>query len=126
MVHRVRREPDRPHHDRRGGYRIPIPTVDTVPSGITAGPDGALWFTESNFTQIGRLSLPLVLRVAPGTNVAAALSTKARMVMSESEASFASCFRRLLRKLSEIASSHQPLALASMRRPALGRRQAGP
>jgi virginiamycin B lyase len=27
-----------------------------VPEGITAGPDGALWFTEFNVNQIGRIT----------------------------------------------------------------------
>src|SRR5436309_1380140 len=35
-----------------------IPTAVSSPSGITAGPDGALWFTEQNgaVNQIGRLT----------------------------------------------------------------------
>ena len=31
-----------------------IPTTNSQPSAITAGPDGALWFTESNSNKIGR------------------------------------------------------------------------
>jgi virginiamycin B lyase len=33
---------------------FPVPTVGSLPAGITAGPDGALWFTESN--KIGRVT----------------------------------------------------------------------
>src|SRR5258708_31675860 len=33
-----------------------IPTTDSVPTGITAGPDGALWFTEKIKKKIGRLT----------------------------------------------------------------------
>ena len=32
---------------------FPTPTVRSQPSGITTGPDGALWFTEGD--QVGRL-----------------------------------------------------------------------
>jgi hypothetical protein len=32
-----------------------IPTANSHPYGITAGPDGNLWFTESNGNQIGRI-----------------------------------------------------------------------
>lgn len=31
------------------------------PNGITSGPDGALWFTESSYNSIGRLSVSGVL-----------------------------------------------------------------
>src|SRR6266700_1219151 len=34
----------------------PVPTARSSPSGITAGPDGNLWFTENGSTQIGRIS----------------------------------------------------------------------
>jgi virginiamycin B lyase len=34
---------------------VPIPTGNTFPIGIAAGPDGALWFTECNGNAIGRL-----------------------------------------------------------------------
>jgi virginiamycin B lyase len=33
-----------------------IPTAGSAPSGITAGPDGALWFTESAGNKIGRIT----------------------------------------------------------------------
>ena len=32
----------------------PIPTADSGPQGITAGPDGNIWFTESNTNKIGK------------------------------------------------------------------------
>ena len=46
LVHRVHRQPDRPDHARRHGHRVPAPHGDSSPLGITAGPDGNLWFTE--------------------------------------------------------------------------------
>jgi len=33
-----------------------IPTQNSLPAGITAGPDGALWFTETFANKIGRIS----------------------------------------------------------------------
>ena len=33
-----------------------VPTVGSLPAGITAGPDGALWFTESLGDKIGRIT----------------------------------------------------------------------
>ena len=35
---------------------IPIPTSAATPYGIAAGPDGRIWFTESNESKIGALS----------------------------------------------------------------------
>lgn len=32
------------------------PTANNFPNGICAGPDGAIWFTEVNAGQIGRLT----------------------------------------------------------------------
>jgi uncharacterized repeat protein (TIGR01451 family) len=37
------------------------PTVGGYPEGITAGPDGNIWFAETGAHQIGRVSLPSVL-----------------------------------------------------------------
>src|SRR4051794_28097247 len=34
----------------------PVPTADSVPYGITSGPDGNLWFTESAGNEVGRIS----------------------------------------------------------------------
>lgn len=31
----------------------PIPTTNSNPSGITLGPEGALWFTELTVTRLG-------------------------------------------------------------------------
>jgi streptogramin lyase len=35
---------------------FPVPTANSGPVGIAAGPDGALWFTEQNVNQIGRIT----------------------------------------------------------------------
>ncbi len=35
---------------------FPLPTTMSAPGGITAGPDGALWFTESVGSKIGRIT----------------------------------------------------------------------
>ncbi len=35
---------------------FPIPTADSEPEGIAAGPDGNLWFTEQFANQIGRIT----------------------------------------------------------------------
>ena len=57
LVHRVRLA------TRSGGSRrpasiteFPVPTAGSGPSGIAAGPDGNLWFTEYNGNQIGRIT----------------------------------------------------------------------
>jgi streptogramin lyase len=34
----------------------PTPTVDSLPHDITAGPDGALWFTEVSSDRVGRIT----------------------------------------------------------------------
>src|SRR5205085_1657910 len=34
----------------------PVPTPNSFPAMITAGPDGALWFTETQGNQIGRIT----------------------------------------------------------------------
>ncbi len=36
---------------------LPIPTANSSPFGITTGPDGNLWFTESSAGQIGRITI---------------------------------------------------------------------
>ena len=38
------------------GNRMGDPTSGSVPRGIVAGPDGAMWFTESGADQIGRIT----------------------------------------------------------------------
>jgi virginiamycin B lyase len=45
--------------------RYVIPTPDSAPTAITAGPDGALWFTESQGKQIGRISTDGVITEFP-------------------------------------------------------------
>jgi len=35
---------------------FPIPSADSAPLGVTAGPDGNLWFTEYSANQIGRIT----------------------------------------------------------------------
>jgi streptogramin lyase len=35
---------------------FPIPTANSLPTGIALGPDGNLWFTETNANQIGRIT----------------------------------------------------------------------
>ena len=50
LVHRaIRRQPDRPdHHQPASITEFPTGlTAGSVPDGITAGPDGNLWFTEA-------------------------------------------------------------------------------
>jgi virginiamycin B lyase len=44
---------------------FPIPTVDSKPQGITTGPDGALWFTEENSGNIGRITTAGVITEFP-------------------------------------------------------------
>jgi uncharacterized repeat protein (TIGR01451 family) len=64
---------------------FPVPTANSAPLGITAGPDGNLWFTESNSSKIGQInptthaivefptpsphSRPLGLTVGPDGNI---------------------------------------------------------
>jgi len=35
---------------------FPVPTADSGPWAITAGPDGNLWFTEYDGNKIGRIT----------------------------------------------------------------------
>ena len=56
----------------RAVTEFPIPTASSFPEGITAGPDGALWFTEFGADKIGRITtggiiteFPLSLGAAP-------------------------------------------------------------
>jgi virginiamycin B lyase len=41
----------------------PIPTASSDPLGLTVGPDGALWFTETNSKKIGRMTTAGVVTV---------------------------------------------------------------
>src|SRR5438093_745746 len=50
------------------GQRIseyPVPTPGSYPYGITAGPDGNLWFTEANGNKIGRITTGGVITEYP-------------------------------------------------------------
>jgi virginiamycin B lyase len=44
---------------------FPIPTANSYPFGITAGPDGNLWFTENFGNKIGRITPGGVIREFP-------------------------------------------------------------
>jgi len=37
---------------------VPVVAARSAPSGITAGPDGAMWFTNANNNSIGRIAVP--------------------------------------------------------------------
>ena len=41
---------------RNDGGEFPVSTPDSYPFGITAGPDGNLWFTETLGNSIGRIT----------------------------------------------------------------------
>src|ERR1051326_4071938 len=45
--------------------QYPIPTPSSGALGITAGSDGALWFTESNVDKIGRITIAGVITEYP-------------------------------------------------------------
>ena len=52
LVHREQRQQDRPDHARPASSpSSPSPPPAVSPAGITAGPDGNLWFTESERQQ---------------------------------------------------------------------------
>ncbi len=41
-----------------GGFtEYPMPTVDSHPYGVTAGPDGNMWFTEGSGQKVAKLVL---------------------------------------------------------------------
>src|SRR5262249_61231826 len=46
-------------------HEFPIPTARSGPSDITAGPDGALWFTEGNGNKIGQITTAGVITEFP-------------------------------------------------------------
>ena len=56
VVHRIPRQPDRPRSRPRAHHRVPDPPAASEPVGITAGPDGRLWFTEFAANKIGALT----------------------------------------------------------------------
>src|SRR5262249_13051973 len=45
------------------------PSAGSGPTGITAGPDGNVWFTELSRNNIGRLTTPPSLRVSPASGI---------------------------------------------------------
>jgi virginiamycin B lyase len=45
-----------PTQAARRGKEFPVPTAASYPSGITSGPDGNLWFTETDGNKIGRVT----------------------------------------------------------------------
>ena len=53
---RIQLSQDRSDHHRRRHHRIPSPHGNSGPAGITAGPDGALWFAEVVGNKIGRIT----------------------------------------------------------------------
>ena len=52
----TRSQLDRADHHRRGGHRLHRAPASTTPDAITAGPDGALWFTNYGNNSIGRIT----------------------------------------------------------------------
>ena len=58
MVHEQRpHAPDRPHHDGGRDHDIPDPAGNLIrPFGITAGPDGNVWFTDFRSNVVGRIT----------------------------------------------------------------------
>ena len=47
----------------------PVPTVASMPQGITSGPDGNLWFTELAANKIGRITTGGVITSGPDGNL---------------------------------------------------------
>ena len=35
----------------------PVPTANSFPAGIAAGPDGNMWFTEANVSKVAKLAV---------------------------------------------------------------------
>ena len=56
VVHQLRQQLDRADHHRRGGHQLHRRPASTDPEAITAGPDGALWFTNHGNSSIGRIT----------------------------------------------------------------------
>ena len=57
LVHRKQRQPDRADHSARRRHRVRHGhQPGASPAGIAAGPDGNLWFAESNGNRIGRIT----------------------------------------------------------------------
>jgi streptogramin lyase len=54
VVHERGQQPDRPHHD---APRSPTPPATSIrPFGITAGPDGNVWFTDFRSNVVGLIT----------------------------------------------------------------------
>jgi hypothetical protein len=51
---------------------FPLPTANSQPKGITAGPHGRLWFVEASRNQIGRFTVPAGVGLAPPSGAYAA------------------------------------------------------
>ena len=68
VVHQPRQQLDRADHHRRGGHQLHQPGIDQ-PDGITAGPDGALWFTNDANNSIGRITTAGVVTNYTGTGI---------------------------------------------------------
>jgi uncharacterized repeat protein (TIGR01451 family) len=49
-------------------HKFPLPTANAFPFGITAGPDGNLWFAESNSNAIGRITTAGAITEFPAGN----------------------------------------------------------
>jgi hypothetical protein len=47
---------DRPHHPHGHINECDLATANAYPVGITAGPDGSIWFTEASAIKIGRIT----------------------------------------------------------------------
>jgi peptidylprolyl isomerase len=46
---------------------FPVPTSKSGPLGISAGPDGNIWFTEINANKIGRINLAAITSATPAS-----------------------------------------------------------
>ena len=56
LVRRVCGRKDRSHHAAGVITEFPIPTPDSGPRALAAGPDGNIWFSEFNASKIGRIT----------------------------------------------------------------------
>jgi virginiamycin B lyase len=65
VVHRIRRQQDRRIATSGTITEYPVTTAGSQPNGITAGPDGALWFTEYTGNNIGRITTAGVITEYP-------------------------------------------------------------
>ena len=70
MVHELPARLHRAHHDGRGRYQLHR-NGHQRSAGITAGPDGALWFTNYQNNSIGRITTGGVVTNYTGTGISA-------------------------------------------------------